>query len=107
MRIDDGIAFRIEGHRTDGRPVARLAGPATRVALASLAVQRVTLRQDRVIGAGTGIGSKASHEHVHVYTTKHGTSVKSHDRSTRDGTKKNNWSTKGNANPETGKAGTK
>jgi hypothetical protein len=32
---------------------------------------------------------------------------KGYDRSTKDGTKANNWSTKGNTNPETGKAGTK
>lgn len=57
--------------------------------------------------AATGTGAKAAHEHVGGYTKKDGTVVKGHDRSTKDGSKDNNWSTKGNTNPETGKAGTK
>jgi len=57
--------------------------------------------------SATGTGAKAAHEHVSGYTTKRGTYVHGYDRSTRDSTKTNNWSTKGNVNPETGKAGTK
>ena len=57
--------------------------------------------------AATGTGAKAAHEHVSGYTTKNGTHVAAYDRSTKDGNKANNWSTKGNTNPETGKAGTK
>lgn len=57
--------------------------------------------------AATGTGSKSQREHVSGYTKKNGTQVASHDRSTGDSTKRNNWSTKGNSNPETGKAGTK
>lgn len=57
--------------------------------------------------AATGTGAKSSHEHVDGYTKKDGTVVKGHDRSTKDDTKGNNWTTKGNTNPETGKAGTK
>ena len=55
----------------------------------------------------TGTGAKAEHEHVDGYTKKDGTVVKSHERSTKDDTKDNNWSTKGNVNPDTGKTGTK
>jgi hypothetical protein len=55
----------------------------------------------------SGTGSKAEHEHVNSYTKKDGTHVAAHDRSTKDDTKNNNWSTKGNVNPETGKHGTK
>ena len=55
----------------------------------------------------TGTGAKAEREHVDGYTKKDGTHVAAHDRSTKDETKDNNWSTKGNTNPETGKAGTK
>jgi hypothetical protein len=55
----------------------------------------------------TGTGSKASREHVSGYTKRNGTHVTAHNRSTGDSTKANNWSTKGNVNPETGKAGTK
>ena len=55
----------------------------------------------------SGTGAKASHDRVSGYTKKDGTRVATYDRSTRDATKNNNWSTKGNVNPETGKAGTK
>lgn len=57
--------------------------------------------------ATTGTGAKSAHSHIGGYTKKDGTHVVAHDRSTKDGTTKNNWSTKGNVNPETGKAGTK
>jgi hypothetical protein len=55
----------------------------------------------------TGTGAKAQKEHVSGYTKKDGTRVAGHDRSTKDSTKKNNWTTKGNVNPETGKPGSK
>jgi hypothetical protein len=55
----------------------------------------------------TGTGAKSQREHVGSYTKKSGARVAAHDRSTKDATKANNWSTKGNSNPETGKAGTK
>src|SRR5437764_245341 len=45
--------------------------------------------------------------HVGGYTTRSGTYVAPHYRSAPDSSKANNWSTKGNANPYTGKAGTK
>lgn len=54
----------------------------------------------------SGTGAKGESERVHGYTRKNGTQVHGHDRSTRDNTKNNNWSTKGNLNPETGKTGT-
>ena len=44
---------------------------------------------------------------VKAYTKKDGTRVEAHER-TKANTKKNdNWSTKGNVNPNTGKKGTK
>lgn len=52
-------------------------------------------------------GAKSEHTHVNGYTKKDGTHVAGYDRSTADSTKNNNWSTKGNTNPETGKPGTK
>lgn len=55
----------------------------------------------------TGTGGKTEREHVDGYTKKDGTYVAAHDRSTKDDTKDNNWSTKGNTNPDTGKDGTK
>lgn len=51
--------------------------------------------------------SHAGHVSVSSYTTKRGTRVESHHRSAADKTDSNNWSTIGNTNPDTGKAGTK
>jgi hypothetical protein len=45
--------------------------------------------------------------HVRGYTTKSGTYVAPHYRSSPDSSKLNNWSTKGNVNPYTGQPGTK
>lgn len=44
---------------------------------------------------------------VRGYTTKKGTVVAPSHRTAPDSTKSNNWSTKGNVNPYTGKPGTK
>jgi len=57
--------------------------------------------------AATGTGSSHSSHAVKGYTTKRGTYVAPHRQSTADSTQRNNWSTKGNANPSTGRAGTK
>lgn len=57
--------------------------------------------------AATGTGAKASSTHVSGYTKSNGTYVAPARRSTADETKSNNWTTKGNRNPVTGKAGTK
>jgi hypothetical protein len=56
-----------------------------------------------------GAEAKSSSGVVHVrgYTKKDGTYVAPHDRTAPNHTKNDNWSTKGNINPETGKAGTK
>jgi hypothetical protein len=51
--------------------------------------------------------SKGSETSVRGYTNKDGTYVAPHQRTTPDNTKGNNWSTKGNQNPYTGKPGTK
>jgi hypothetical protein len=45
--------------------------------------------------------------HVKSYVRKDGVVVQEHMRSAPDGDKSNNWSTKGNVNPYTGKVGTK
>jgi hypothetical protein len=53
-------------------------------------------------------GSRATGSHsVSGYTTKKGTYVKPHQQTNPDHTQKNNYSTKGNANPWTGKKGSK
>lgn len=45
--------------------------------------------------------------HVSGHTTKTGAYVPAHYRTAPDHSKSNNWSTKGNVNPYTGKVGTR
>ena len=59
----------------------------------------------RVRASGTGSSSKSTS--VRGYTKKSGTYVAPARRSSADGTQRNNYTTKGNANPSTGKAGTR
>ena len=54
-----------------------------------------------------GTGSKSSSEQVSGYTAKSGKQVDSYRRSTSDTIFNNNFSTKGNVNPTTGKKGTR
>lgn len=49
----------------------------------------------------------ASSTHVHGHVTKKGSYVQPHRRTSPDKHKYNNWSSKGNVNPYTGKKGTK
>jgi hypothetical protein len=51
--------------------------------------------------------SNPSTTSVHGYTKKDGTYVAGYKRTTENHSKFDNWSTKGNVNPYTGKAGTK
>jgi len=55
---------------------------------------------------GGGSGHSGSHS-VHGYTTKNGTYVQPHMQTNPNGTRSDNWSTKGNTNPYTGQPGTK
>jgi len=55
----------------------------------------------------TGTGTSSKITHVKGYTKRDGTRVKSYDRTSKDDTKADNWSAKGNINPETGKIGTR
>jgi hypothetical protein len=52
-------------------------------------------------------GKRGSPVDVKGYTKKDGTYVGPHHRSAPDSSKSNNWSTKGNINPYSGKPGTK
>ena len=54
-----------------------------------------------------GTGSRSSGTSVRGYTRSNGTRVESHQRSSADGNFRNNYSTRGNTNPSTGKAGTR
>lgn len=51
--------------------------------------------------------SRAGAVHVHGYTTRSGRYVQPHMRTAPDHTRRNNWSSRGNVNPYTGKVGTK
>jgi hypothetical protein len=51
-------------------------------------------------------GSGGSHS-VRGYTRRDGTYVAPHQQTNPNSTKRDNWSTKGNVNPYTGKEGTK
>jgi hypothetical protein len=55
---------------------------------------------------GGGHVNGSSHS-VSGHTTKNGTYVKPHRQTNPNGTQKDNYSTKGNVNPYTGKKGTK
>ena len=55
----------------------------------------------------SGGATNPSVVHVKGYVKKDGTVVAPHDRTAPNNTKNDNWSTKGNINPETGKEGTK
>lgn len=57
--------------------------------------------------SGVGTGSKTQSYSVRPHVRKDGTYVQPHRRSTPDGRIENNWSTKPNVNPYTGKSGTK
>jgi hypothetical protein len=47
------------------------------------------------------------HVQVKAHITKNATRVPAHERTVPNKTQEDNWSTKGNSNPHTGKAGTK
>jgi hypothetical protein len=58
------------------------------------------------LAKGGGRGGKGGPVTVKPYTRKDGTHVEGHHRSAPDRSKSNNWSSKGNVNPFTGKPGT-
>jgi hypothetical protein len=73
--------------------------------LATLQLNAQAPRQHQT--APSGEGSKPSNEPVQGYERKNGTYVEPYHRTTPDTTQKNNYETKGNVNPYTGKEGTK
>lgn len=54
-----------------------------------------------------GGSHSGSRVYVRSHVTKSGNYVPAHVRTAPDHSKGNNWSTKGNVNPDTGKAGSK
>jgi hypothetical protein len=57
--------------------------------------------------AANSARKSSTHQHVSGYTRKDGEHVGPYMRSAPNGTQKDNFSTKGNVNPYTGKKGTK
>ena len=55
----------------------------------------------------SGTGASSSSHAVRSYAKKDGTTVAGHRQTNPDSTQRNNYSTKGNVNPTTGKVGTK
>lgn len=72
-----------------------------------------TLSIAALLAAPTGAFARGGHHsgggyhYTHSYTTKRGTYVHAHYSTNPNHTKRDNWSTKGNVNPFTGKRGTK
>ncbi len=52
-------------------------------------------------------GGRSGYHYVAPYTTSKGTHVQGHYQTDPNGTRADNWSTRGNVNPMTGKPGTK
>jgi hypothetical protein len=55
----------------------------------------------------SGTGSNPSSHYTKGYTTKSGTYVQPHQQTNPNGTTRDNYGTRGNVNPYTGKVGTK
>lgn len=72
-----------------------------RIVVLLAAIGVLALPLDATAKSGSG-----SHS-VKGYTKKDGTYVAPHKQTNPNGTKRDNWSTKGNVNPYTGKPGTK
>ena len=75
-------------------------------ALASLALCFPALAKGGHGGGHASVGLTGYHV-VRGYVTKNGTYVAPHYETNSNGTKNDNWSTRGNVNPFTGVAGTK
>jgi hypothetical protein len=80
---------------------------ATLSLLAGLVFAALALPTATLASGSHNSGHSSSPVHVSGHTTKTGAYVPAHYRTAPDHSKSNNWSTKGNVNPYTGKAGTK
>ena len=73
----------------------------------STSKSHVTTKSRASKSTGTTIPKSSRDVTVHGYTRKNGKQVQSYKRTAPNGTQKDNFSTKGNVNPYTGKKGTK
>lgn len=75
-----------------------------------MTLQRVVAVVVLVLGSTPAFARGRGHGgavHVKATVTRNGTFVPAHTRTAPDHARGNNWSTKGNTNPTTGKDGTK
>lgn len=79
----------------------------TLAAIAVLAFVGISVEVVEARGGGGRSSSFGGSHSVRGYTTRTGKYVPSHHATNRNGSKLDNWSTKGNINPYTGKIGTK
>ena len=94
------------GHRSSGGAShARSSSP--RISAPRASSSRVSAPHAKSPNANGGSAVRRPETAVHSYTKKNGTHVDAHNRTLLNGTRRDNYSTKGNVNPHTGKAGTK
>jgi hypothetical protein len=91
---------RSSGHSTH----AKSPGPTTSRS-SSHSSTTTQKHSSKSTSPGPGTGSKSQSTNVKGYVKKDGTYVAPHKRSAPDKNFNNNWSTKGNSNPYTGKPG--
>lgn len=70
-------------------------------------IQTIAVALLSIALASPAFARSGSTVHVRPHVTKSGSYVAPHVRTAPDHSKYNNWSTKGNVNPYTGKKGTK
>ena len=70
-------------------------------------VLKILIAAGFLLFSGASLFAKQGSNYVKGYVKKDGTYVAPHQRSNPNSTKNDNWSTKGNTNPYTGKEGTK
>jgi hypothetical protein len=77
-----------------------------RVMVVTLVAACVAATTVEALARSAGHGGNSSSHYVSGYTTKNGVYVPPHHATNPNDTKLDNWSTRGNVNPYTGKAGT-
>ena len=80
---------------------------ACALAAVALALSSPALARGKGSSSYTSSGKSGGSHGVRGYTRKDGTHVAPHRQTNPNATKRDNWSTKGNVNPHTGKKGTK
>lgn len=78
-----------------------------RIAIALALLISLAATSDAFARGGSSRGGSGGSHAVKGYTTKGGTYVAPHRQTNPNRTRSDNWSTKGNVNPYTGKPGTR